>query len=63
MEAIQLFTAGAAFVGALGAVLNGYFVSRLNGKFDQVIGELRGRVNEQGENLRAHVNAPGLHAR
>lgn len=54
---IELFTAAAAFVGAAGAVMNGYFTFRLNQKFDRLIG----RVAEQGESLRAHVNAPGLH--
>ncbi len=35
-----------------------YGVFRLNSKFDT----LKGRVDEQGENQRAHVNAAGLHA-
>ena len=53
----------AAAVAAVGTLLNGYFIFRLNQKFDRGFGMLTGRMDEQGENLRAHVNAPGLHGR
>ena len=47
---VDLLTAAAAF-GAFGvSVWNAYQFS-----------VLKGRVDEQGENHRAHVNAPGLH--
>lgn len=49
---VELLTAG-------GVLLNTCFLFALNRKFDR----LTGRVDEQGETLRAHVNAPGLHGR
>ena len=54
---LHVVAAVGAVVASILAGLNSYFVFRLNAKFDK----LTGRVDEQGETLRAHVNAPGLH--
>lgn len=48
--AVDLFT-------AVGVVLNGYFVFRLNQEFDR----LTGRVDTVETAVNAHVNAAGLH--
>ena len=58
-DAMATIAAAAGVLAALGCALNGYFVFRLNAKFDR----LTGRVDELGDTLRAHVNAPGLHVR
>ena len=52
VNAVELLTAA-------GVLLNGYWLYRLNSKFDA----LTGRVNELSAAHNAHVNAPGLHGR
>ena len=47
---LETFTAVAAAIGAAAGLWNAYQFSTL-----------KGRVDEQGSNLTAHLNAPGLH--
>ena len=55
---LEVFTAGAAFVGALTGLLNSYGLFRLNAKMDRFTGRVEAVENAHN----AHVNAPGLHA-
>ena len=57
MERMELFNAVADTIGNLAAVVAAIGVLFVNAKLDR----LTGRVNEQGETLRTHVNSPGLH--
>ncbi len=57
MERMDLFAAVADMIGNLAAVVAAVGVLLVNAKLDR----LTGRVNEQGETLRTHVNTPGLH--
>lgn len=57
MERMELFNAVADTIGNLAAVVAAVGVLFVNAKLDR----LTGRVNEQGETLRTHVNSPGLH--
>ena len=64
LERMEIFIATTAAIAAVGAVVGavaGLYsavgVHRVEGKLDT----LTGRVDEQGETLRSHVNAPGLH--
>ena len=54
---MDAFNAVADLIGNLAAVVAAVGVLFVNGKLDRLIG----RVESQGEDLRAHVNAPGLH--
>ena len=54
---IEALTAIASIVAAVAALVAAGGMLIVNAKLDR----LAGRVVEQGESLRAHVNAPGLH--
>ena len=53
---LEVFTAGAAFVGALTGLVNSYVLFRLNAKVDRFTGHVEAVETAQN----AHVNAPGL---
>ena len=60
----------AVFAAGVGAVLNSYFVFRLNAKFDaqlaavrEELAAVRAVMDRTAAALDAHVNAPGLHGR
>ena len=64
LERMEIFSATTAAIAAVGAVVGAVAglssavgVHRVEGKLDT----LTGRVDEQGETLMSHVNAPGLH--
>lgn len=54
---METYVAVMSTIGALSGALAAFGVFIVNAKLDR----LTGRVAEQGETLRAHVNAPGLH--
>lgn len=47
---------------AAGVLLANYWLYRLDTKFNHLKGRVDGRLNEQGDLLQEHVNAPGLHS-
>ena len=47
---------------AAGVLLANYWLYRLDRKFNRLKSRVDGRLDEQGELLREHVNAPGLHS-
>ena len=54
---MELFTAATSAVGAVAGLVAAVGVLIVNAKLDR----LTGRVDEQGDTLRSHVNAAGLH--
>ena len=54
---LDLLTAGASLVAAVGVLVVAYDVRRLNAKFDR----LTGRVESLETAHNVHVNTPGLH--
>ena len=61
LEWMDIFIATTAAIAAVVAAVAGLYsavgVHRVERKLDM----LTGRVDEQGETLRSHVNTPGLH--
>lgn len=57
MACMELFAAVADMIGNIAAVVAAVGVLLVNAKLDR----LTGRVDEQGDTLRTHVNSPGLH--
>lgn len=57
MACMALFAAVADMIGNIAAVVAAVGVLFVNAKLDR----LTGRVDEQGDTLRTHVNSPGLH--
>ena len=55
VNAVELLTAA-------GVLLANYWLYRLDTKFNRLKGRVDGRLDEEGELLREHVNAPGLHS-
>lgn len=57
MGRMELFAVVADMIGNVAAVVAAVGVLIVNAKLDR----LTGRVDEQGDTLRTHVNTPGLH--
>ena len=52
----------AELLTAAGVLLANYWLYRLDRKSNRLKSRVDGRLDEQGELLREHVNAPGLHS-
>ena len=64
LEWMEIFIATTAAIAAVGAVVGavaGLYSAVGVHRVERKLDTLTGRVDEQGETLRSHVNAPGLH--